>query len=535
MTSLNSLTCDESNANDVGLSDSTYMCSKSDDNANIEFSIFDDEADDREKTHFQRSLACAALIRGELACNKSNEDSNDWRNIVICLVGRQFRTRLSILKKYPMSRLGIISNAKSRETIDRLCDGFSPGTPPVFFFDRNPQNFGMILDMYRREELHICPEICSLVIKEEFDYWGLDEIFLQPCCALKYFPQTVKATREQDEEKIERLQYSQRLRAENFGSDLLGKLRSRIWDLLEYPETSRPAQILAFTSMSFTCLSTITFVVDSTLEKEHVTKTENDKQDDRIADAVKVLDDIAIIFFTLEYLTRLVVCPRKKLFFFNWMNFVDLVAIIPFYFSILLQGLEDLQIIGKAGKIVRLIRMMRILRIFKMVRHFVGLQSLIYTLHQAYRELGLILIIVGVTILMFASLLFAFEQDGPNSRYWLFYDCIWWAFMTLTTVGYHIQPDTFMGKLACGLCALCGVFIITLPIPIVVSSFAVCYRDRLWRNEIAARKRLIRGSRRKNSKSEILFNLANSSGMSGVRKASEILPNGSKFLQNDQL
>ena len=38
--------------------------------------------------------------------------------------------------------------------------------------------------------------------------------------------------------------------------------------------------------------------------------------------------------------------------------------------------------------------------------------------------------------------------------------------MTLTTVGYHIQPQTFLGKLSCGLCALCGVFIITLPIPI---------------------------------------------------------------------
>ena len=38
--------------------------------------------------------------------------------------------------------------------------------------------------------------------------------------------------------------------------------------------------------------------------------------------------------------------------------------------------------------------------------------------------------------------------------------------MTLTTVGYHKQPQTFLGKLSCGLCALCGVFIITLPIPI---------------------------------------------------------------------
>ena len=95
--------------------------------------------------------------------------------------------------------------------------------------------------------------------------------------------------------------------------------------------------------------------------------------------------------------------------------------------------------------------------------------------------------------------------------------------MTLTTVGYHNQPDTFFGKLACGLCAMCGIFIITLPIPIVVSSFAVCYRSKLWRNEIATRKRLARG--RKSFKEDILFNLATSSGMSGVRQESEVFRN----------
>ena len=59
--------------------------------------------------------------------------------------------------------------------------------------------------------------------------------------------------------------------------------------------------------------------------------------------------------------------------------------------------------------------------------------------------------------------------------------------MTLTTVGYHTQPSTGLGKLTCGLCAVAGVFIITLPIPIVVSSFAQCYKGKLWRDELATR------------------------------------------------
>ena len=64
------------------------------------------------------------------------------------------------------------------------------------------------------------------------------------------------------------------------------------------------------------------------------------------------------------------------------MNFVDFLAILPYVVSSLIESMQDLQILGKAGKIMRLVRVMRILRIFKLVRHFAGLQILIYTLKQ---------------------------------------------------------------------------------------------------------------------------------------------------------
>ena len=72
----------------------------------------------------------------------------------------------------------------------------------------------------------------------------------------------------------------------------------------------------------------------------------------------------------------------------------------------LLEGLEDFEIIGKTGKIIRLVRIMRILRIFKLVRHFAGLQSLIFTLQQAYKELGLLLVLIVVAILVYSSLVY---------------------------------------------------------------------------------------------------------------------------------
>ena len=79
--------------------------------------------------------------------------------------------------------------------------------------------------------------------------------------------------------------------------------------------------------------------------------------------------------------------------------------------------------------------------------------------------------------------------------------------MTITTVGYDLNPTTLLGgifglsfvqhlqlwysgKLIGGFCALSGVFILTLPIPIVVNSFAQFYKNRLWRNEVNLKARL---------------------------------------------
>ena len=141
---------------------------------------------------------------------------------------------------------------------------------------------------------------------------------------------------------------------------------------------------------------------------------------------------------------------------------------------------------------------MRILRVYKLFRHFAGLQSLLYTLNQAYKELGLLLHIISwyenvssvrygeafyfavVGILCFASLVYICETElgskevpriylnrytlnlcmkDQNSQQlfttnlmsstifvkmnstWTFPECFWWGLMTITTVGYDVNPD----------------------------------------------------------------------------------------------
>ena len=169
--------------------------------------------------------------------------------------------------------------------------------------------------------------------------------------------------------------------------------RTCLWDFLEKPWSSIPAQWYALASLAVIFISTATFIV-STFEELQV--DENGEQPyPMVIYAIEVLDIITVIIFTIEYFMRLICSPVKWRFFIQGMNLVDFMSLLPFFISMILEGLEDYQIIGKAGKILRLMKVMRIFRVYKLFRHFAGLQSLLYTLQQAYKELGLLLHIIG--------------------------------------------------------------------------------------------------------------------------------------------
>ena len=256
-------------------------------------------------------------------------------------------------------------------------------------------------------------------------------------------------------------------------------------------------------SLVIVLFSTITFILQSDIE------IEDDNNPDLKNSILNRLDDFIIFYFTIEYVLRLLCCPNKWRFFKHPMNMVDLLAILPFYLTFVLDQLEDLHIIAKAGKTIRLVRVLRIIRIFKLVRHFAGLQSLIQTLSEAYKELGLLMMIVAISILAFAVLIYyaesnkEFKEENHINRdskiktifksrsdtNWSFIDSLWWCIMTQTTVGSnHSYPSTRLGQIIGALCTVSGVFILSLPIPIVVNSFANSYKNQMWRNEMAVKK-----------------------------------------------
>jgi len=233
-------------------------------------------------------------------------------------------------------------------------------------------------------------------------------------------------------------------------------LRERIWRVIFLSDT-RWGQI--FDVVLLVLIGASVFVV--MLESVVSIKTGH-------AELFWILEWIFTLIFTVEYLVRLAVVRSRRKYALSFFGIVDLLSILPTYIAILLTGSQYLMVI-------RILRLLRMFRVLKMAHHFGQANVLLSALRSSGPKISVFLFFMLTLVSIEGTLMYLIE-GGSNPGFSSIPQSIYWAIVTVTTVGYgDISPMTFFGKLVASFIMLSGFAIIAVPAGIVTSEIGLGY------------------------------------------------------------
>ena len=234
--------------------------------------------------------------------------------------------------------------------------------------------------------------------------------------------------------------------------------RSKLHDTI-YESNTTAGKIFDIALLLLIILSIVTVILDSI-------KIYNRQY----ASLFTILEWIFTILFTAEYILRLVSIDKPLRYVFSFLGIIDLLAIIPSYLSIFFIGAESLMVF-------RVLRFLRVFRIFKLSHFLSEMQFLKAAITGSLKKISIFMMVVLGLVIILGSVMYLVE--GGRNGFSSIPDSIYWAIVTITTVGYgDISPVTSLGKFIASFIMLIGYGIIAVPTGIITTEMALAERSR---------------------------------------------------------
>lgn len=177
--------------------------------------------------------------------------------------------------------------------------------------------------------------------------------------------------------------------------------------------------------------------------------------------AFTVLEYVFTAFFTLEYVCRLYCSPEPRKYALSFFGIVDLLATLPLYIGWLFGPMRYLMV-------VRTFRLIRVFRVFKLFSFLEEGDNLMRSMMLSSRKILVFFLFVVIMVISLGTLMYMVEGDEPGTEFRDIPTSIYWAIVTMTTVGYgDIAPVTSVGRFLSGIVMLLGYTIMAVPTGIV--------------------------------------------------------------------
>lgn len=194
-----------------------------------------------------------------------------------------------------------------------------------------------------------------------------------------------------------------------------------------------------------------------------------------------IFDIFTVMVFSVEYFIRILTAHLDPVndgktrwqsirsYMFSFAGIVDLVSILPFYLTFTKIDL----------RVLRMIRLLRFFRVFKITRYNNSMKLVADVIRDKSSEIGVIMGLIIIIMIISSFIMFYAEHDAQPEQFPNVLGCLWWAVVTMTTIGYgDVYPITLVGKIVGSTMALLGIGLVAMPTGIISAGFLEKVNER---------------------------------------------------------